>query len=418
MKNVWHKLTQTGMAAVVGGLLVGWLIGYLAWGEGRGAQLAVLLPFVVGVAISRPQAFAIALGYSLASSRGCPDYANSWFNDSLIVGYGMYFGAALLGGLGWSLGWSASDKPWRKALASVVAYVVMLVPPMAVLTTGHALLGWGFLYPGWGWAGVAMSVAAPAYFLWVVTKRKLPRKGVMVALALFAVFLGAESAGYKDKEERYVADLVAVPTKWGVTHSFTGVLDRIDRIGATVRRLGEYHDAAAVVFPESILQTYTPDLFPFLKKEVLQPAADAGMTVVLGADLTEPDGSLQNSAIAFYPDGRTLTLAARQPAPFSLWKPWATRDSFPPDWSRRSVFTMAHDVKARLVFCYEEYIPLLALIDEAREQFQVTLVMSNTWAAKTETAAVIQRRHSQAMARLFSRTLLRAENSMVRETVK
>lgn len=411
MNRNWQKLSNSGAAALVIGLLVGGLIGHLAWGEGRGAQLAILFPFVVGIATSRVEAIAIAVGYSLMSSRGMPDYANSWFDGGLVVGYALYVGMGLLAGLGWSLGWSASDKPWRKALASVLAYVVMLVLPMASLATGHPLLGWAFLFSGWGWFGLFLSITAPALFLWLVAKKRLQRNRVTIALAFSAAFLAADAATYKDKEERYLADFVAVSTAWGVAPTFIDLEERTNRMGKVVRGLGEHKDAAAVVFPESILQTDTPDLNPFFKREVLQPASDAGMIVVLGADVQEPNGCFQNTAIAFYPDRKTITIAARQPVPLARWNPWTTYCSFPSYWSHQSVVTLAHGMKTRIVFGYEEFIPLLALLDEARHEFQITVVMSNTSAVKDGAAPVIQRRHSQAMARLFSRNLIRAENS-------
>lgn len=62
------------------------------------------------------------------------------------------------------------------------------------------------------------------------------------------------------------------------------------------------------------------------------------------------------------------------------------------------------------MFCYEEYIPLLALIDEATRDFNLTVAMSNTWAANSETASAIQAYHSQGMALMFGRRILRAEN--------
>lgn len=397
-------------APIAAAMLIGATVGVLAWGEGRSAQLAVLLPVLVAITATRSQAFALAFGYAMGAARGCPDYAVSWFNDSMLVGYALWLSAGLLGGLGWSLAWSSSDKPWRKALATAVAYVVTLIPPIAILTTGHVLVAWGFLLRGWGWVGVAVSLIAPAALVWLIAKHKPKRAHVAASLAAVAVALTAASFAYEKDEDRYLNDIVAVSTKFGAATRFGEILDRVTRMGRTTAALAGQDLASVVIFPESIIQTYSPAIFPFLDGEILRHSEEAGQTVVLGADLTLADGSMQNAAIAFYPDGRTLTAVARQTVPFALWKPWAAQGSFKPDWTTNSVLPLRDGVHARMVFCYEEYIPLLGLIDEAKGGFQLVVVMANTWAAKKPYATAIQARHSEGLARLFGRKLLRAEN--------
>ena len=63
-----------------------------------------------------------------------------------------------------------------------------------------------------------------------------------------------------------------------------------------------------------------------------------------------------------------------------------------------------------MIFCYEEYLPALYLINEARDDFEVYVAMTNTWAAESELASLIQTKHSLGMARLFGRPYLKAEN--------
>ena len=63
-----------------------------------------------------------------------------------------------------------------------------------------------------------------------------------------------------------------------------------------------------------------------------------------------------------------------------------------------------------MIFCYEEYIPVLSLLNEALDDHQIVVVMSNTWADKIGLNSKIQNRHSEGMALLFGRKLIKAEN--------
>ena len=144
--------------------------------------------------------------------------------------------------------------------------------------------------------------------------------------------------------------------------------------------------------------------------EVINPAARAGQTIILGTDLPTSAGNFESAAIAFYPDGKTATALARQTAPFALWRPWQAAGYYTSDWAANNILTVKPGVRARIVFCYEEYIPILSLINEAIDAHNLVIVLSNTWASESELGPVIQARHSEGIAELFGKRLLRAEN--------
>jgi hypothetical protein len=169
-------------------------------------------------------------------------------------------------------------------------------------------------------------------------------------------------------------------------------------------------DAASVVWPESIIGRYEPALAPVLEIELLRPSRSLGRTQVIGMDLPLADNRLLNAAVAFYPDGRTATAVARQPAPLSLWKPWRRQDTFVADWSADNMLDLGGEERAAVIFCYEEYMPILYLLDEAFDAPTVYLAIANTWAAQSPQSGAIQTRHSLGMARLFGRPYLKAEN--------
>lgn len=390
--------------------VVGTAIGILAWGEGRIPLLAALLPVAIGLAGSRMRAFALSIGYVLGTMRGLPAFAASWFDNNLFVGAVLWLLVGLIAGAAWSVAWTRSPKPWRKALASVIAWAVTLLPPVAASAPGHVVIAWGYITPGWGWIGVALSVFVPAAVLWVIAAKKWPMLYVQCAGLGVAGILVGRSFFFEKVENRYVNDMVAVSTRWGAATDPYEMLDRVERMGRTIRALSEENVASVVVFPESIVQTYHPTLYPILKENILNDAAAAGQTVVIGADLPTADGNFQTAALAFYPDGSSVTALTRQSVPIALWKPWKSTGSFLADWRSSNILPFQSGIKARVIFCFEEYMPVLSLMNEAFDDHQMVIVLANTWAANNPETTDIQTRHSEGMALLFGKRLIKAEN--------
>ena len=63
-----------------------------------------------------------------------------------------------------------------------------------------------------------------------------------------------------------------------------------------------------------------------------------------------------------------------------------------------------------MTFCYEEYMPILSLIDEAAYDHNMVVVLSNLWATKDPLSSLVQGAHTQGMALLFGRRWVRAVN--------
>lgn len=405
------QLSESKYLTFVFAALVGAVLGFGAWGEGRLPFLAALLPFAVGISGSRSHAFVMGLTYVLATERAGPEFMSAWFDGSLEIGISLWIASGLIGGLAWSLGWSNSDKPWRKAGATVVAWVVTLVPPVAVLVMGHPIVAWGGIMQGTGWLGVLASVAVPAIFMWTFTKSPWSQRTMSALFVPVAAFIGVAGVySYTPVENRFVGDIAAVSTNWGAAKDEWEILERIERIGRTNERFATDTDVHVIIYPEAVIQRYDPALYPVLKMEVIDPAARAGQIIILGADLPTKSENFQSGAIAFYPDGKTATAIARQTVPIALWKPWQTSGSFLSDWTANNLLTLKDGVIARVIFCYEEYIPLLSLINEAVNTHNIVVVMANTWASKDALGAIIQSQHSEGIAKLFAKRLLRAEN--------
>lgn len=386
------------------GLTAGIALGSVAWGEDRAPALAVLLPVLVVFCRARLQAFALGFGYSLGVTRYSAAFVATFFDNNLWVGAGAILAFATISGAVWCLGWSPSARVWRRVVASCVAWLLALALNAAI--PGHPVIAMGYLLPGSAWAGVLLSIALPAIALGlarIITQSRARLAGAVVAIAALGV---ASVAGAANPPNEPVRGIQAERTLWGVLRDQDEALSRLQRMGAAT-----FHQlATTVVWPESIIGRYDPSMYQVMDLELLQRSRRAGRTQIIGMDIPLAGNRLLNSAVAFYPDGRTATAVARQPAPFSLWRPWRRTDTFVADWTSQNVVNIGQGDRAAIIFCYEEYMPVLYLLNEALDSPNVYVAMTNTWAAREQGAAAVQTMHSLGMARLFGRPYVKAEN--------
>jgi len=393
----WLVHASTGLAA-------GAALGCGAWAEQRVPVLALALPVLVAVAKSRLQAFCIGFGYAAGVLRYAVAFIASWFEHDLAIGVAAVAAYALITGVVWACGWSGSPRLWVRVAAISAAWLLALAA--CIGAPGHPVIAAGFVLPGAGWGGVALALALPGLAL--VLAHILPSSAVRRCV-LGAALVGLGMAGLVLFEPAPVGSfrgVLAERTDWGALRGQEAALPRLARIGAA----GQQATAATVIWPESIIGRYEPALYPVLEIEVLRASRRAVRTQVIGMDLPMAGNRMLNAAVAFYPDGRTATAVARQPAPVSLWKPWRRTDTFVTDWSAHNILDLGQGDRAAVIFCYEEYLPLLYLLNEAADAPTVYLALTNTWAAQSSAAALIQTWHSLGMARLFGRPYLKSEN--------
>lgn len=391
------------------GSLTGAALGMAAWGESRVPVLAIALPVVIVASRTRLQAFFVAAGYAIAVLRYTAAFIASWFDNNLLIGAGALAAYALVSGAVWCLGWSRSDGVGWRMCAIALAWLLAALPPATVGIPGHPVIAAGYLFPGAGWVGVAAAWMIPVLGVWVGSRSAPARRrsapilaGILGALAIVGVVLNGLPSNSPAATVRGVA---AQHTTWGHLGGQDEALARMQRMGAT-----PVHDALTVVWPESIIGRYEPAMFKVLDLELLGPARRAGRTHVVGMDIPMKGNLLLNAAVAFYPDRSTATAVARQPAPLSLWRPWRSTDTFVADWRANNMLNLGQGDRAAVIFCYEEYLPALYLLNEALNAPTVYLALTNTWAAHEPGAAAIQTLHSLGMARLFGRPYLKAEN--------
>ncbi|TWO71494.1 hypothetical protein FN976_11310 [Caenimonas sedimenti] len=390
------------LAMLAGGAVVG----TVAWGEGRVPIVAALLPLALSLCARRSLAVALAFGYTLGVMRHTGSFIGTWFGDSLVIGFGAVLIYAALASTTWSLCWTRSQAPSRKGLALLAGWAVTLAPPAALILPGHPVIVAGFIAPGAGWWGVAASALVPAALAVGAMHFGLTHRTRVTAVLIAVVALAGVGLTVAPRAPLAVG-IQGQMTEWGAPQSdMDGVLARIQAMGQAPAQ----QSIDTVVWPESVIGRYEPVLFPVLEIELLQPARRAGQVQLVGMDIPVPGRGLLNAAIAFYPDGNSTTAVARQPAPVSLWRPWEREATFIADWSARNVLPLGPDRRAAVIFCYEEYMPVLYLLNELRDHPTHYVALANTWAARRSEQAAIQRLHSMGMASLFGRPYVRAEN--------
>lgn len=398
-----REATGRRLMHAAAGLAGGAMVGVLAWGEGRVPVLAIALPLLVVFSRSRLQAFSFAFGYALGLLRFSASFVASWFHDDFAIGAAVVLAFALITSAVWCCGWSSSPRWTRRALAITGAWLLALAANTGV--PGHPLIAMGYVLPGSGWFGVALSLAVPVVGLGVAQAVRTHQVRAAAA-ATTLVLLG--SAGFllhRQPPTGSVHGIQAQVTRWGVLKGEDDTLARLQRMGAAQPD----QLAATVVWPESIIGRYDPSLYQVLDLEVLQAARRDGRTQIIGLDIPLAGNRELNSAVAFYPDGSTATAVARQPAPLSTWRPWRKTDTFVADWTAHNILNVGQGDRAAVIFCYEEYMPVLFLLNEALDHPTMYMALTNTWAAN-ESAAAIQTWHSWGMARLFGRPYVKAEN--------
>ena len=410
MLNLQKSLERVAFAGLGAGL------GWAAWGVGRTPLLAVVFPVLLFVTRDRVAAFLCAAAYHAAVLRFMGDYVDRWFG-SIFFGAALHVALAVVCGASWALFWTASDQRWKVAVASASAFLMAMVPPVGMIIAGHPLFAWGFvLPPGIGWLGVVMAVMFTAAGA-VATRglhALLPRNKAAVGLAVLAVawVVGGVASQQQRNPMRVAGHWVSFVTHLGEPpRTDEAVLERIEGIEARAGGMrGGVDRADVLVFPETSIGRYDSTYDLPLRNTLLRPARAAGQSLVVGMELVQPDG-LHNVARLYRPDGTQQTVSERQPAPFSMWHPWRRDENhYPANWWGDNVLEITPGVRASVVICYEEYLPLLALISEARGAPQVVIAMANSWAAPNDVAVAVQATHTEGMARLFGHPVLRANN--------
>lgn len=395
-----HRAARLGLVFALGACL-----GWLAWGEGRTALLALAMPMCLTVLSGRLAVYFFAAGYHLAVLRGAVVFIGGWF-DTIWMGLLGWTVLGIVGALPWALSWWAqADRPWTRVASVLAGFLLSLLPFFAVLQGGHPLFGWGYALEGMGWVGIIIALAITGLFAW------MPKVERMRVLAVLIPALLVVSFTQQRAEMRGAGPVHAVATHLGAPP--TGDRETVDRylkVGEIIKgvRRGLDDDGLILLFPETTLGAYDSS-FRFNNRMLMATVEVSKIGVVIGREVTQEDGTRLNQALYLNPKGEEQIVNQSNPALLSMWAPWKN-DRFTIDWARDNRLYLDGGTVARVLICYEEFLPFIFLRDEWRGGHDLVLALSNAWPTDDMTLAGVQATHTEGMAKLFGRKVVRAEN--------
>ena len=396
------------------GFCIGALIGLVAWHWSNAPIAAIAFPFLFPLMRGRRGVYIYALGYHLAAVYGLMGFASTWFNDSLVMGAVAWFCLGLLASLVWPIFISgrAQNLPVKSALQVCAGMLCSLIPPFALVLDGQPLSAWGFILPGWGFAGVVFAFCCTgvvcAFMTWVKKAGYRVYASAALLCQLFALGLLMPAQDYAKP-----AGVIGIDTYFGKPPSNDG--EHVERF-AEIRKIisktntSERHIAGAsvIVLPENTLNLDDPALDFMITSDVLRPLKRVEKAAVIGK-LGYENGQYLNQAVFISNGAIKQTVNQRQPAMLSMWRPWS-KEHFTLDWSRDTKIDLGNGLVGRVLFCYEEYIPALFMLDELRGGHAMEIIISSNWSASDPRLPEVQRLHSLGMSKLFARPVVRAVN--------
>lgn len=405
-----HKLREgkareyrTARLALV--FALGACLGWAAWGEGRTALLALAMPLCLSLMCSRLNVYVFAAGYHLAALRGSVIFIGAWF-DSIWMGLFAWSVFGIVGAMPWALAWWVqAGKRWTCVASVLAGFLLSLLPFFAVLQGGHPLYGWGNALEGMGWIGIILALGITGLFAW------LPKIERVKTLTVLIPALLVVSWTQPRLEMRGAGQVQAVPTQFGEPPSSDrSTVDRYLKLEEIIKGVGRRlnEDGLILLFPETTLGAYDSS-FGFNHRMIKSTLEHIHVGAVVGREVTQEDGTRLNQALYLSPSGAEQIVNQSNPALLSMWAPWR-KDRFTIDWTRDNRLYFDGGAVARVVICYEEFLPFIFLRDEWRGGHDVVLAMANAWPTSDVTLSAVQIAHTEGMAKLFGRKVVRSEN--------
>nr|WP_186827576.1 hypothetical protein [Comamonas testosteroni] len=396
-------------------LLAGAVVGLTAWHWGNTPYLAIAFPVLFPCMRGRAGVYAYALGYHACTVYGLMGFASAWFNDSILMGAVSWFMLSTLAAVVWPIFVSGdkSKSAVSTAITTSLAMVAGLLPPFALVLDGHPLPAWGYVLEGWGFLGVAVAIVATGVCAGLVrhTRGLLIQRHLLI---LGLTLCGAAGATSPIPEFKPPRGVVGVDTYFGKPPA--GDMEQVERYGEVRRTIkqvteeGQIGEVAQVlVFPENTMNLDDPALDFMVSSEVVAPLKWAGKSAVVGKIGRGKDGHYRNQAVLISPGNPSVVVDQRQPAMLSMWRPWHS-EHFSSDWFRDTRIDLSNGEVARVIICYEEYIPAIFLIDELKGGHTMAVVMTSNWSATDPRLPEVQRLHSLGMLKMFDRAAVRSVN--------
>ena len=355
--------------------------------------VALLYPFVYLQSRRRLDALTSALYYAGATWSVIPG-SESFFRTA---------GSLVLPLLIWIVLVAVSAAPWAVLynrrflpLATVAAIITLGLPPFSLVTVAHPLISVGQWFPGTRWFGLCLPLIV------ILAYRRL---GTPFTLA---VLVGASFAAHA-RFHRPPQDprIVTVNTRFG------GPTIR-DILGSTLQgqetamqRIALTHPDTLVLFPESIIPTWTPTHDERWAATFAQlQARHTGL--LIGTTIPVANTEANRNVLLSRGYTERLSYVQRVPVPLGMWRFGDERNGFPL-MLRYPATIRVWDRRAGVLMCYEQLLVWPALQTLSRNP-DMLLAPSNLYWASGTIIPSVQHVSAQDWADLWAIPLYEASN--------
>lgn len=365
------------------------------------------IPIFWSEAPSKIAAFAMILCYYLTAARGVPSGAAVFFGGAP--------SAHLSGFLLWCSSSVALAAPWAllrpKAKSSfydtymrqLLIYLIITVPPIGLFGWASPLLAAGFLFPGYGWAGLGLYAALPAII------KPLPRNARAVSYSI--LFFLAISAFLRPLNIPSPEGFTSLNTSYGRAASgsarFTdGFIRSTDIFKRVMKEKNQY-----ILLPETLAGTYNK-----ASEQLWAPlgafAASRGQTLLVGGEIYDEDLKYDNCMIFLGADAGKA-FKQRVPVPFSMWRPFGGAGTANAYWFDDGVIMLADGRIALCLICYEQYLawPVLRTMLPISPRPEMLIASANQWWSRQTCIPQIQHQSASSWAMLFNLSFISPTNS-------
>ncbi|WP_176211982.1 nitrilase-related carbon-nitrogen hydrolase [Acidithiobacillus thiooxidans] len=205
----------------------------------------------------------------------------------------------------------------------------------------------------------------------------------------------------------------ALPAGWVSIHTDYGELSNLSYVTTSLRLVPRVlrdleSGDRVVLLPEGIAGPWLTGTRAIWQPVLQYTAKHPSTTVLLGADVLSGRQKYVDALIQMH-DGREKILPDRIPVPFSMWHPWAPRNSFRMHVFGNPELATVDGVRVGYLICYEQLLvwPALGLWHSG---VQVLLAPADVWWARGTSIPAIQRVSVDAWARFLGVPVLRAVN--------
>jgi hypothetical protein len=355
--------------------------------------LALLYPFVYIQSRRRMDALSSALYYAGATWSVIPG-SESFFGTG-----GKFFLPLLI----WVALVALSAAPWLALynraflpVAAVAAIVILSLPPVSLVTVAHPLISVGEWFPGTRWLGLCLPL------ILILAYRRL---GTPFTLA---VLVGASLAGHA-RFHRPPQDprIVAVNTSFGGPATRYILGSTLQGQETAMQRIALTHPDALVLFPESIIPTWTPTHDERWAATFTQlQARHTGL--LIGTTIPVANTEANRNVLLSRGYTERLSYVQRVPVPLGMWHFGDERNGFPL-MLRYPATIRIWDRRAGVLICYEQLLVWPALQTLSRNPDMLFAPSNLYWASGTIIPSV-QHVSAQDWADLWAIPLYEASN--------